>query len=126
MPRGGVEQVVAADDVGDLHVGVIDDDGELIGRCAIVFGDDEIAELGGDVELLGTGEVVGELDDAVGDGKAQGGWAAGTFLGFFELFEFPPAGTGINADAVFGMRGAGGLGDFAATTDAGIGEVIFD
>src|SRR5256885_4469528 len=30
LPRGGVEQIVAADDVGDVLLRVIDDDGELI------------------------------------------------------------------------------------------------
>ena len=34
LARGVVDVVVAADDVGDLHVPVIDDDAEVVGRCS--------------------------------------------------------------------------------------------
>ena len=42
----GVGQVVdAADDVRDLHVVVVDDDGEIVGRGAVAAQDDEVVEL---------------------------------------------------------------------------------
>ena len=43
---GGVGQVVvAADDVGDAHVVVVDDHGEHVGRRAVGAQDDEIVEV---------------------------------------------------------------------------------
>jgi hypothetical protein len=38
--------VVAADDVRDAHVEVIDDDAEVVGRRAIGAGDDQVVEFG--------------------------------------------------------------------------------
>ncbi len=37
--------VDAADDVGDLHVVVVDDDGEIVGRVAVAAEDDEVVEI---------------------------------------------------------------------------------
>ena len=74
---GGVEEVVAADDVGDVHVGVIDDDGELIGGGVVGFGDDEVAELLAGEESLRAAEGVGEFDGGVGDEESDGGWSSG-------------------------------------------------
>ena len=43
---GGVGQmVVAADDVGDAHVVVVDDDGEHVGRRAVGAQQDEVVEI---------------------------------------------------------------------------------
>ena len=43
--------VVAADDVGDAHVVVVDDDGEHVGRRAVGAQDDEVVEV-----LVGEGD----------------------------------------------------------------------
>ena len=37
--------VVAADDVGDAHVVVVDDDGEHVGRVAVRAQQDEVVEI---------------------------------------------------------------------------------
>ena len=37
--------VDAADHVGDAHVVVIDDDGEIVGRVAVAANDDEVVEV---------------------------------------------------------------------------------
>ena len=46
LARGVVDVIVAADDVGDVHVHVVDDDREVVGRRAVGALDDEIVELG--------------------------------------------------------------------------------
>ena len=45
LAEGVGEMVVAADDVGDRHVVIVDDDGEVVGRRAVGAQDDEVVEL---------------------------------------------------------------------------------
>ena len=45
LPRRVVDVVVAADDVRDAHVEVVDDDAEVVGRHAVGAQDHEIVEL---------------------------------------------------------------------------------
>ncbi len=45
LPERVVEVIVAADDVADRHVMVVDDDGEVVSRRAVGAQDDEIIEL---------------------------------------------------------------------------------
>ncbi len=45
LPRGVGQVVVAADDVGDAHVVVVDDDGEHVGRVAVRAQQHEVVEL---------------------------------------------------------------------------------
>ena len=63
--------VLAADDVADLHRGVVHDHREVVERRAVAADDDEVAterrRVDGDVA---TDEVV-ELDEALGDAKAE-------------------------------------------------------
>ena len=49
---GGEQQIRAANDFGDLHGGVIDDDGELISGNVVLTPDDKIAEVFSSNELL--------------------------------------------------------------------------
>ena len=51
LAPGVGEVIVAADDVGDAHVVVVDDDGEHVGRRAVGAQDDEIVEV-----LVGEGD----------------------------------------------------------------------
>ena len=67
LAGGGVEEVVAADDVGDTLAMVIDDDGELVRRLGAFGPEDEVADGGAGVVGLGAGDVVGE-----GDGSGRG------------------------------------------------------
>ena len=56
LAEGVVEMIVAADDVGDAHVVIVDDDGEHVGRRAVRAEQDEIVQLGildGDPALHG-------------------------------------------------------------------------
>ncbi len=46
LPRRIVDMVVAADNVGNLHLQIVDDDGEIVGRRAVRACDHEIVELG--------------------------------------------------------------------------------
>ena len=52
LPRGVGQMVVAANDMGDAHVVIVDDDGEHIGRVAVRAQKDEIVEL-----LVGEGDL---------------------------------------------------------------------
>ena len=45
LPGGVGQVVVAADDVGDAHVVVVDDDGEHVGRVAVRAQEDEVVEV---------------------------------------------------------------------------------
>ena len=45
LARGVVDVVVAADDVGDLHVPVVHHDAEIVGGRAVRTGDDEVVQL---------------------------------------------------------------------------------
>ena len=45
LPRRVGQMVVAADDMGDRHVDVVDDDAKIIRRRAVGAGDDQIVEL---------------------------------------------------------------------------------
>ena len=45
LARGVGQVIVAADDVGDAHVVVVDDDGMHVGRHAVRAQDDEIVEI---------------------------------------------------------------------------------
>lgn len=82
LAGGAVEEVVAANDVGDSLAGVVDDDGELVGGLAgaewVAFGpDDEVADDFGDVKALGAGEGVVEGGVAGVDGEAPTGGVVG-------------------------------------------------
>ena len=47
LPGSGIEQIAAANDLGNTLVGVIDHDRQLIGKQAIRPADDKIAHLAG-------------------------------------------------------------------------------
>ena len=59
LARRVVQVIVAADHVSDLHVVVVDDDAEVVGRVAIRALDDQVVELGvleDDVAVHGVGD----------------------------------------------------------------------
>ena len=45
LPRGIGQVIDAADDMRHLHVVIVDDDGEIVGRVAVGAQDDEVVEL---------------------------------------------------------------------------------
>jgi hypothetical protein len=49
VDRRGAEEVVAAGDVGDALCGVVEDDGEVVGRPHLAAGEDDVADLGEEV-----------------------------------------------------------------------------
>jgi len=51
LPRGGHEQIGAADHLVDPEVGIVDDDGELVGVDTISASEDKIANTVGEVLL---------------------------------------------------------------------------
>ena len=67
----GSEEVRAADDFGDPHCGIIHNDGELIGRDAVVAPDYEISEIFPSHKSLRAEMAIEERDGlAVRDAKA--------------------------------------------------------
>ncbi len=44
LAGGGTEEILAADNLGDAHGGVVHDDGKLVGGEGVMAPDDEIAE----------------------------------------------------------------------------------
>jgi hypothetical protein len=68
LTGGGAKEVFAADGLSDLHGGIVNDDGELIGGQVVLTPDDEIAEVLAGDELLWAEMTVGEGDGLpVGD-----------------------------------------------------------
>lgn len=73
---GGIEEVVAADDVGDALAEIVDDDGELVGGLPSLGPDDKVADRVERAVRLRSGKGVGEIDLDIGDGAAPaGGWS---------------------------------------------------
>ena len=73
LARSGVEQVGAADDVGDALVGVIHHHRQLVGPVAVGATQDEVADLGGQVLLVAPLQAIVEADpEAVGYPQAPG------------------------------------------------------
>ena len=69
---GRVRQVVlAADDVADLHRGVVDDDREVVERRAVGADDDEVATEVRDIDLDVAADDVVERDDPLPDAEAE-------------------------------------------------------
>src|SRR4029079_722463 len=50
LPRGVGQMIVAANDMGDAHVVIVDHDGEIVGRRPVASEDDEVVEI-----LIGEG-----------------------------------------------------------------------
>ncbi len=108
LPGRAVGEVFAANDVGDVLLGVVDDDGELIGEDAVGALEDEVADRAGDVlALLAEASVVpGDL--GVGAGVSVG-VVAGTHpqphRACGPAAEAGAAGAGIDALVAFAFAG---------------------
>ena len=92
------EVVLAADDVGDLHRGVVDDDREVVERRAVGADDDEVAAEVRDVDLDPAADDVVDADDALADPEAERRLAA---LGL----EGAPAPPGVRLRAAAAVAG---------------------
>ena len=62
LPRGGEQQVGAANDFRDLHGIVVHNHGQLVSRQVIMPPDDEVSEILASGELLRAEMAVGEVD----------------------------------------------------------------
>ncbi len=71
--RGVREVVLAADHLGDPHLGVVDDDREVVERGAVGADDDEVAAEIRDVEFHAASNDIVERDRALPDPEADGG-----------------------------------------------------
>lgn len=65
MDVGGWEEVVTTSDMGDLLIGIVHDDGEVIGGADVLAGEDDVSE---QVGVDGMSAV-----DEVGKGEGAGG-----------------------------------------------------
>ncbi len=61
LPKGGMKQVRATHQLGDLHGGVIDHDRELIGRDVVFSPDDEVAKVDARDRALRSGDLIEKL-----------------------------------------------------------------
>jgi hypothetical protein len=110
-PRRVVGQVLAAHDVGDALLGVVDDDGELVGPQAVGALQHEVADVG--FEILGLRAQAPVLPGhAAVDAKAPG--AHGPAMGA------EAAGARVDEFAMPGPRPCGGS-DLGARASAAIG-----
>ncbi len=127
---GGGEEVLAAGDVGDGLVGVVDDDGEVVGGGDVLAGENDVAEEEG-IDCEGAEAVVAEGEGAGGEGGAPDveapavGFAAGEAAGAFGCRQ---AAAGARVEGAFGaVRGVGHAGhflaDLAARAEARVDDV---
>ncbi len=121
LARGAGFQVLAADDLGDAHLGVVDGDGELVGGAGIRAGEEEVAAEEGGVERAGAEDEVVPGDGAFGHTESPGERAIveGVGVGGAPV----GAGAGVGGAFVVGVGGRGGAGDFGAGAGAGVDEV---
>lgn len=116
---GGVEQVIASDDLGDGLPCVIDDNGELVGGEPGFGGDDEVACLLLDIAPRRGGELICERDGLIGDEEAPGG----------AVFDEETVGSGLLVDALpvlIGLRSVeSGVAEFVIVAVRS-GERCFD
>ena len=118
------EVVLAADDVGDLHRRVVDDDREVVQRRAVGADDHEVAAEVADVELDVAAHDVVEADHALADAEAE---RAAPALG---LAGAPLLGGQVRAPPDVARRLLGRLLGLAVRVEllgravAGIGEVV--
>ena len=130
QPQGGKEQkltrcggneVVTANDAGDTVVGVIDDDGELIGGCAVRFPGDEVPPDLFPAERDCAAKAVVERRD-VADPKSPGERAAGECGSIGN--RTTGTGAGVNRLGALGMRRARGLLNVGPRARARIDEFL--
>ncbi len=119
LPRCGIKQVIAADDVSDAHRRVVDDDRKLISRRSISFGNDKVTESGHFKYDL-TANLVVIFKTLRPTAKTQGGRTAGGGLRRLDRSKAIAAGAGINRRSVLRMWSAGRRFDFLASADAWI------
>ena len=81
LAEGVGEVVVTADDVGDVHVVVVDDDGVEVGGGAVAAEDDQVVDLGVGDSDLALDEVVDEGFAVAGGAEADDGLDAGGGFG---------------------------------------------
>jgi len=61
LPESGAEQISAANHFGDLHGGIVDHHGELVGRHVVFPPDDKIAKLNPGAGPLRAGALIEKL-----------------------------------------------------------------
>ena len=124
----GVVEVGAADDVGDGLVGVVEDDGEVIGHADVAAGEDDVADIG--QKCFGINGMVARMDgprlvegEGAGGGESAGEVEADRVAGAAVGHRAMPARAGINR-RVFNafLWGAEGGPDVGAGAAAGVGE----
>jgi len=117
LAEGGCDEIRAADDFGDMEIGVVDGAGELIAGDVVFAPDEEIAEIATGDGALGT-EVGVDEDELLVVGNAE------TPVGGDAIGERRKRGVGRRAERfwinrfVVEVRSAGGLGDVAARAGA--------
>ena len=121
LAERGFDEVGAADDLGDVEIGVVDGAGELVAGDVVFAPDEEVAEVAaGDGALRAEVEIVEDELFVVGDAEAP--------VGLDAIGEWWERGVGRRTEGfgidrfVVEMRGAGGFGDVAARTRAGEDE----
>lgn len=119
LASGGEQEVGTANHFGDLHGGIVRDDGELISGNVIVTPDDKIAEIFSGDELLRTEMAIGESHgQAVRNAEAPGA--------FFILdlrFLIGTTGARVDQFIVGGVRSVGGGLNVLSGTGAWVNSI---
>lgn len=121
LARGGFEKIGPADDLGNLHVGIIDDDGELVRGDIIATPDDEVAEVAAGNVFLRALPQIGEAH-RVAVGHTETPVHAGGQIVVAGLIEAAAACAGVERFVIGVVRGRDGLGEVATRTGTGIDE----
>jgi len=122
LPRSAGHQIVAADDLGHAHEGVIDDHGKLVRRAQAVAADDEISAQPRGLSLLGAAKKVVPADDSRRNPEPPGERTPRESKIMYIAHLPMGAGTGVGGAFVFRMGRAGGAGDVGPSAGAWIDE----
>ena len=95
LTRGRAQQIAAAHNFGDTLKGVVDHDGQLVGKHAVRAANDEVAALGGQVLGAFALQTIGKGNGAVGDGQTCRRFAGLALLCDFVRCQIP---TGTRVD----------------------------
>lgn len=120
LARGGPKQIFTPHHFCDSHFGIIDRDGELVGRQLIVPPNDEIAEIASRFERMRTGSTIDKADlPTVRNPKTPIHLPTGQFLGREISVATSPW---IYWLVIGGMRRVQSLHHIAPRAEAGINQ----
>jgi hypothetical protein len=118
LGRGGVKQIIAAHNLADPLLVIVDDCGEVVGVGAVTAADDDVIDEAG----LGTVVTVGEADLGAAGSYAQSGGTDASFS--FGLFCTGEVATGTGVAPWLAVGSGGRFLDLSPRAPARVDETL--